>query len=68
MSLLNTGPTTGKIENTNTVTHIALTLTYLEKEPVIVTDFSLPLLVVTFFLLQIRAFNSFEGSSSTLIF
>ena len=52
MSLLTTGPTNGKIENTNTLTHIALTLTYLEKEPVIVTDFSLPLLVVTFFLLQ----------------
>ena len=52
MSLLNTGPTTGKIENTNTLTHIALTLTYPEKEPVIATDFSLPLFVVTFFLLQ----------------
>ena len=42
MPLFTTGSTPGKIENTNTITHIAPTLTYLEKEPVTVTDFSFP--------------------------
>ena len=68
MSLLTTGPTTGKIENTNTLTHIALTLTYLEKEPLIVTVFLCLYLWLLSFSYSIRAFNSLEGSSSTLIF
>ena len=38
MSLLTRGSIPGKIDNTNTSTHIAPTLTYVEKDPVSATD------------------------------